>query len=221
MNEYLTLTEERTLVVAAKGGDVDARNAVVMNLYHIVRSITTKQLGRRSSDREDAVQFIIGVLCEKFYKFDPDRNVRFSTYAIYWIREALHVFRVRRTLIKIPERIHRTRIQAIKGSPQTRKDNNWPFLVYRLSLEIDEDNSYHVDVVPSREPVPGHAIEQLDDQSLLRENITKLEPREQDVINRRCAGERLREIAADLGLTRERVRQIESAATTKLRKWMC
>lgn len=52
---------------------------------------------------------------------------------------------------------------------------------------------------------------------LLWEMLSTLPPREKDVLKRRCNGETLEEIANALGVTRERIRQIEARALRKMK----
>jgi RNA polymerase sigma factor (sigma-70 family) len=64
------------------------------------------------------------------------------------------------------------------------------------------------------------SLSQLDAQVLekLKESVGRLKLKDREIIERRLAGETLREIGDSVGLTRERIRQIEQVAQEKLHK---
>ncbi|MFT3883311.1 MAG: sigma-70 family RNA polymerase sigma factor [Gemmatales bacterium] len=215
MNQPLTFAEERQLVEAADTGDHHARNKVIMNLYPTVRWMVSKQMRYSQADREDAVQFIISVLCEKYVKFDSKRNVRFSTYAIYWIRDSLHVFKMKRRLIRVPEHIYKKRKkEVISDLPQ--QTNDW---LKVFPLEYDNENTKLTfrESLTSREAKPDSYLEQAEEYAGLIERLENLSPREKEVFHRRLLGEKLLTIGDSLGVTRERIRQIEAVVIEKLR----
>lgn len=82
----LTAEDERALAERIQTwGDVDARNALVLanlGLVHLVAN----QMRRAGVRYEDLVQEGTLGLLRATETFEPDRNVRFSTYCVYWIR---------------------------------------------------------------------------------------------------------------------------------------
>jgi len=82
----LTAEDERALAERIQTwGDVDARNALVLanlGLVHLVAN----QMRRTGVRYEDLVQEGTLGLLRATETFEPDRNVRFSTYCVYWIR---------------------------------------------------------------------------------------------------------------------------------------
>lgn len=195
MTPYLSAAEEQRLTQAAHSGDLQARNCVIMNIYDLVRSTVAKRFFPNDCEREDAVQFVIAVLCEKFHKFDSNRNVRYITYAFYWVRQALQQFKLKRSLVRFP-RFH--------------EDHG--------AVDLT-DNHYFQDQVCTRESPPGKHLETCDNLTDLDRFLKLLFPRERDIVLRRSRGEKLREIGLSLGLTKERVRQIELNALRRMREW--
>ncbi len=132
--------------------------------------------------------------------FDPERGIRFSTYSIYWI----HAF------------ISRTSKKARHHAVMT------------TSLEFPVFSSDHEaltlgDVLPT----DGHELIEseggLDFRSYLKVWTKLLNQRERHIIERRYRAKvmpTLGEVGKELGLTRERVRQIEALAIAKIRKYV-
>lgn len=88
----LTAEDERALAERIQTwGDVDARNALVLanlGLVHLVAN----QMRRTGIRYEDLVQEGTLGLLRATETFEPDRNVRFSTYCVYWIRAKIQRF---------------------------------------------------------------------------------------------------------------------------------
>lgn len=88
----LTAEDERALAVRIQTwGDVDARNALVLanlGLVHLVAN----QMRRKDIRYEDLVQEGTLGLLRATETFEPHRNVRFSTYCVYWIRAKIQRF---------------------------------------------------------------------------------------------------------------------------------
>jgi len=82
----LTAEDEKALAERIQTwGDVDARNALVLanlGLVHLVAN----QMRRNGIRYEDLVQEGTLGLLRATETFEPHRNVRFSTYCVYWIR---------------------------------------------------------------------------------------------------------------------------------------
>lgn len=199
MMEFLSADEEQLLLDAACDGDVKARNSVIMNMYSLVRHTVGKHFSTTDSEREDAVQFVVTVLCEKFHKFDSSRGVRYMTYANHWVRYALQQFRIKRQLIPAP---------------------NKPVFVASIETTDPEDNHYFQDYLCAHESSPTEALEWADDLAELNRVLNRLRHKDREIVLRRSHGEKLQAIANSLGITRERVRQIEISALQRMREWI-
>lgn len=197
MMNFLTAREEQQLLEAACCGDVQARNCVIMNVYSIVRSTVGKRFVMSDSEREDAIQYVITVLCEKFHKFDATRKLRFMTYANFWVRYALQQFKIKRQLIQFREN---------------------PVAVTSMEPASDEPERFRQEIcAPNSSPVRD--MELVDDLTELKRVVDRLHPKDREVVIRRSQGEKLQSIADSLGISRERVRQIELKAIQRMRYW--
>jgi RNA polymerase primary sigma factor len=231
-----------------------ARDRMVLANLRLVRFVVHNI--RRSIkflDSWDLFQEGVIGLMRAVEKFDPELGLRFATYALWWIRQA--IFRglddTDRT-IRLPvhrmESIRRLRYTTRRLAHELNRDPtirelsdglNWPMektlFIQRLAelecISLDsplgEDDDRTIgDTVISREPGPFEATRDAQRADLLQRLLTQLKPREQLVIERRFGlgnspiPETLQQVGDDLGVTRERIRQIEEKALRRLGKWV-
>ena len=132
-------------------------------------------------------------------RFDPLMGWKFSTYATYWIKQNIRrelELSARHGFSTMPPDVYPTRIE----NGQSYKDSSLPDLP---------------DVEPSREERPGDTLES---DEYYRWLLDKLPDRLRSIVAKRVDGMTLREIADELGVCRERVRQLEERALNILRK---
>ncbi len=84
----LTLAEEKDLIAKAKKGDLKARNTLTVANLKLVASIAKKYEDRGIPTSDLIQEGSIGLM-NAVNKFDPKMGHRFSTYAAWWIREAI------------------------------------------------------------------------------------------------------------------------------------
>jgi RNA polymerase sigma factor (sigma-70 family) len=88
----LTADDEAALATRIqRSGDVDARNALVLANLGLVH-LLANQMRRQGIRYDDLVQEGTLGLLRATETFDPTRNVRFSTYCVYWIRAKIQRF---------------------------------------------------------------------------------------------------------------------------------
>lgn len=218
MNKYLTVEEERRLVQLGQKGDHDARNQVIMNIYNLINREICKKRHVLSEQYYDCLNYVISVLCRKFHKFNLKRKLRYSTYAIWWVRQARDRFIDHMTLIHIPDFILRPgnqgtdRCHRFRSFAENAKD------IRTIEPMAHEPYMRYQEQFVSREESVSHSVDRDDDHKYLDYLLSRLEPREREIVIRRSRGERLRDIGESLGLTRERIRQIEERAIRQMRK---
>jgi RNA polymerase primary sigma factor len=182
-------------------------------------------------------------------KFDYHRGHKFSTYAVWWIRQAfIRAIQNHSRTIRIPSHVHDTLLKYHRAYAEleTRlgRDPTPADLAKALKTTADQieqlqrmtrepvsleaevrgtDTKQVKDYV--KDPDAASPLEGLDHVRLERETadgIALLSGREQNILRWRfgMSGEKehtLEEIGAKLGLSRERVRQLEARALAKLR----
>jgi RNA polymerase primary sigma factor len=88
LKRLLTADEEIDLCQRAQAGDEEARERMMEANLRLVLSVAKRYSGRSMTFEDIVQEGIIGLL-EGIKKFDTGRGNRFSTYATYWIRQAI------------------------------------------------------------------------------------------------------------------------------------
>jgi RNA polymerase primary sigma factor len=244
----LTAAEEIALAKRIERGDVEARHRMVESNLRLVVSIAKRYRGMGLPFVDLIQEGAIG-LDRATRKFDWRRGHKFSTYATWWIRQAIQraVSNNGRT-IRVPVHVHerRRKIQLAKqqfeaefGRAPTRNElaaaTGLPadvvedvFVATRRTMSLNQPIAGESgDLIELGElladPHAGDLDEELDRRryrSVVRRAMTHLPERERLVLERHYGltgrPETLQEIGNDLGVTRERVRQLESHALSTL-----
>ena len=255
---YLEREEEQALALAWKDHhDQEARNKIAMAHMRLVISMASKfrNFGLPMSDLVQEGH--IGLL-EAAARFEPSREVRFSTYASWWIRASMQdyvlrnwsivrggtssaqkalFFNLRRLRAKLAQGDRQLTARAVHeeiasalgvslADVQTmdaRLSSNDASLQAPIS-QGDADGGERLDLLACDAPLPDEQVSEIIDQERrriwLNHALRKLNEREMKIIRARRLSEdsaTLEELGADLGISKERVRQIETRALEKLR----
>ena len=201
-----TLTRVREEMADARAEAIRLRGVMTKaNLALVVH--VAKDYNHRGVPLVDLIQEGNIALIHAVERFDPERGCRLSTYATAWLQRAIHrtVRSLSRT-VRLPE--------SARGARSRSVPIDEPMGEARLSLTdiLIEPDALAPDDEAAREEIRARARELLDG----------LRPQEAHVVRRRFGiGDHppmtLREVGEELGVTRERIRQIEKAALDKLR----
>ena len=249
----LTAEQERQLAHQVKAGDTRAWQHFIEANLRLVISIAKHYQGC-GLDLDDLVQEGSLGLLRAVEKFDPTKNYKFSTYAVWWIRQAIsRALAEKARTIRLPVQAHETYYHLRQAEAAltlqlerepTREEladhlhlrasrvhelltaNN----VVSLDLPVGEDGEQTLlDFVEERhnEPPEEEVSAQMRRQELqdrMQAALSSLKPQERVVISLRYGldglpeGRTLLQVGQILGITRERVRQVETKALAKLRQ---
>lgn len=235
--------------------DADALHEIITAHIRLVVRIATKFKGY-GLPIGDLIQEGNRGLLEAANRFDPERNVRYSTYATWWILAAMQEYIVRNSsIVRIGTtpaqkslffnlRKLRARLTDNSGARMTederqliatelgvplaaveRMESHFSRPDQSLNATVGEsDSDEFVDLLaddsPNPEAIVGDIIDSETRAKWIADAMEHLTPREREVITRRFLKDdkiTLAEIGESFGVTKERIRQIEGKALTKLR----
>jgi RNA polymerase primary sigma factor len=243
----LTPQEERELARRKDEGDEAAKRKLIESNLRLVMSIT-RHYTRAGVPLLDLIQEGNLGLIRAVEKFDYRMGYKLSTYATWWIRQAVtralaDQGRTIRLPVHVAEQVRKVmRARRVLGQklnrepllPEIAKESGFPVERVRTLLELIEDPVSLETPVGDGESLYGDLIEDTNSDrpdtatattlraAELSEALLRLSPRMRHVLCRRFgldgeAPQTLEEVGADLGITRERVRQLESRALRELR----
>jgi RNA polymerase sigma-32 factor len=244
--------EETELARRAERGDGEALHRLVASHLRYVIKIARRYRGW-GLPMSDLIQEGTLGLVQAVRRFDPERGVRLSTYAVWSIRSAIQEYVLRswsmvrlgtgnaQKMLALAVRRIADDLARGEGGPAddritrlARQFNSTAAEVVRVARRMTgRDSSLDqpaaaghapVDRLASELPSPEHVVAQVSEQRLLGEAIKRalamLTPREQLVIRKRYfedAKHTFEAIGRELGVSKDRARQLEARALAKLR----
>jgi len=236
----LPADEESQLAAAFQAGDMRAGDKLIAhNLKHVLA--IAMEYRRWGSPVEDLVQQGCMGLLHAARRFDPERAACLRTYAAYWIRAEIRDYVVRgHRIVRLgTTRTERRAMRAFRstpvanaaelaeqsGMPAARCELLWAVLVQR-DRSLDAPTPTGIlgrDLVPANTPDPeACAVEQQRHQQTsarVSRALDVLTERERCIVRARLMAdepETLDRLGARLGVSRERVRQLETRARQKM-----
>ena len=232
---------EIVLIRAFQGGDLRAGDALIRSQLGLVRSIAHGYRLWGVAVEDLVQQGCIGLL-KAMQRFDATRTQSLQSYAGYWIRAEIREYVVRTYRIvrlgstRTERKALRTyRVRAIEsveqlakesGMPLTRCEQLWP-LLSRGDTRIDDTRQCAVPLDrltcnpfdPEVLALQSERVDQL--RSRVESALSQLSERERRIVEARMMSDEprtLESLAAEFGLSRERVRQLEAAAKAKIKE---
>lgn len=250
----LTPQQEFAHAVAARHGSFASRQLMIERNLRLVVSIARRYTGRGVAFLDLVEEGNLGLI-HAIEKFEPERGFRFSTYATWWIRQAVEraIFNQAR-VVRLPVHVVRElnqvlrakryleRVLAASGSERDAHVEDIAHLVGHSADEVadilrlaqvptsldtplqGDPASSLLDVTSdSQAPSPEQRASLHEMERLAHEWLGRLPPKQRRVIERRYGldgadAATLEQVALELDLTRERVRQIQQEALARLKR---
>ncbi|WP_207477742.1 sigma-70 family RNA polymerase sigma factor [Arenibaculum pallidiluteum] len=254
----LTPDEERELALRTAAGDPAAEQRLITSHLRLVVGLA-RRYGRFGLPESDLVQEGTVGLIHAARKFDPDRDVRFATYAAWWVRAAIqdHVLRSW-SLVRVGRSAgHRMLFFALRRKAaelRTSVDGIGDEILGRMASRVrlslaeaqglarriagrdqsldqpsgdDPEGPSLLDGLPSHLPTPEEAVAITGAARLwgamLDRALSMLPAREAAIIRKRHLTEippTFEAIGRELGISKDRVRQLERRALARLREML-
>ena len=248
----LTSAEEVELSKRKEKGDKEAEHKIIEANLRLVVSIAKKFAGAKGLSLLDLIQEGNIGLFRAVEKFEYRKGYKFSTYATWWIRQAItRALADQSRTIRIPvhmvetinkfQQVQRFLVQELGREPMAEEvsaemgeDIEKVRYIIKISQDTislqaaigdDEEDSTledFIEDVKTVAPDRAAALQLLKDY--VKEIVAQLSPREQKILEMRFGlidgvAHTLEEVGQEFEVTRERIRQIESKALEKIRKF--
>ena len=201
----ITRAKEKELLIKAKNGDLKAQNEILEANLRFVFNIASRYKGNGAAISDLISEGNMG-LVKAIQKYDIDKNVKFISYAVWWIRSSMQEFLKKR--------------QSALNIEKDEESLNSLVVSNGIKDEEDED-VYKKEIILSDEEEEERKELQKRQRKIVDKLLSKLSEREKFIVEEYYGingkEKNLEELGNILKITKERVRQIKNAAFSKLR----
>ena len=217
LTQSIPAADQSAIIALAQAGDQRAIDRVILSHHRFVISIA-RRYRNHGIDLDDLIQYGVIGLHAALPKFRPEKGNKFITYAAWWIRQSITTaIGDHETLVRIPRRLRERR----RGKTEAQHEEHAEVIRQgRATTSIDTISDAGMEI---HDPDADSSAQSQDSQQkrLIDTLITGLDLIDQYIIRARFGlqdGRRmaLHEVAQDLGLSRERIRQREARAMRTL-----
>lgn len=234
--------ELKDLAKQARAGDASAREKLILHNLRLVVSHVKPYT--TPATFADGVQEGIEGLIRAVDKYDPELGYNFSTYALWWIKQALRIWIYRKNRMYVPRYMYDLMVKIKKHSY-----GNAPIEVVAARAEVSvsqvEDTFKHLrtgfismdqqtrnieglstlaEIIADEQSDDGYEqIANYDEHSqLAQEYLSILPEREQQILRWRfgidCQEMPIAQISAKLGISKQRVQELHNRALKKIQQ---
>ena len=234
--------EKTELLRQARAGDKQARQTMIQGNLRLVLSVVQRFAGRGES-ADDLFQVGCIGLIKAIDHFDPDLNVRFSTYGVPMIIGEIRRFLRDNNAVRVSRSVRDTAYRAMQARENLQKQLGREPRTDEIARQVGLPESAVVlalesvvDPVSLYEPVytdggdPLYVMDQLGDSGgedswisgiMFRDTVESLTPRERRIMALRyLAGKTQVEVAKEIGISQAQVSRLETGAMERIRQQM-
>ena len=241
--------DEKVLGRRIREGDQQALQQLVEANLRFVVHYAKRYRGLGMSFMDLIHEGTLGLM-EAAKRFDPERNVKFISYAVWWVRQAIfHALSEHARVFRLPQKLSgqvsrlstareklKSELERMPTTAELAERTSLPpqeveqLLLaagddVSLSAAVGDDGGLELGDTLEQDSVPSAEVEMIRSsfERRIQGMVSGLDEKEREVIRMRFGldGEEpktLQEIGEEMGLSRERIRQIESRAKEKLRR---
>jgi RNA polymerase primary sigma factor len=241
--------DEKVLGRRIREGDQEALQQLVEANLRFVVHYAKRYRGLGMSFMDLIHEGTLGLM-EAAKRFDPERNVKFISYAVWWVRQAIfHALSEHARVFRLPQKLSgqvsrlssareklKSELERMPTIAELAERTSLPPAEVEqlllaagddvsLSAAVGDDGTLEFGDTLEQDSVPSAEVEMIRSsfERRIQGMVSGLDEKEREVIRMRFGldGEEpktLQEIGEAMGLSRERIRQIESRAKEKLRR---
>ena len=231
--------EKIELLRKARAGDMQARQTMIQGNLRLVLSVVQRFAGRGES-ADDLFQVGCIGLIKAIDHFDPDLNVRFSTYGVPMIIGEIRRFLRDNKAVRVSRAVRETAYRAMQAREALQKQLGReprtdeiarqiglpePTVVLALESVVDPVSLYEPVYTDGGDPL--YVMDQLGDDGgednwvsgiMFRDTVESLSPRERRIMALRyMAGKTQVEVAREIGISQAQVSRLEKSAMDRIR----